>query len=143
MRENSSFNTVEALVVLVAAAVAAYLLLPHFKKVSDKERVVMQSAIIINTAIKDYGTKHSGNFPAIEEIRGGDGKDELIKGSMLIYYPVNPYSKKGERMKRVPVGEKSPGDFSYYRDPELRHEYELRVYGENGRVYKYSKSIMN
>lgn len=145
MKEKSSFNTLEALVIIIAVATALYLIFPQIsnKSISAKELSVKQSAVVLNTAIKDFAVRHRGDFPVQEEVLGGDARDVLIKESILLEYPLNPYSSKNERMKNVPEGFPSPGDFSYLRGSDLTHEYKLFVYGENGKVYKYRKSVLD
>lgn len=145
MKEKSSFNTLEALVLIIAVATALYLIVPQLpnKHSSAKELSVKHAAIVLNTAIKDFAISHRGDFPAQDEVLGGDAKDTLIKESILIEYPLNPYSKNNERMKNVPEGFPSPGNFSYVRGHELSHEFKLYVYGKNGKVYKYRRSVLD
>ncbi|MFA6449698.1 MAG: hypothetical protein WCX65_09530 [bacterium] len=126
-------NLLFAVAVLAGAAVMAR---PLFILSADKRNdyIARQNGIAINAALEAYSEKHQGAFPPAVMI-GGAG-DILLREKIMLRYPENPFSP-GASSRKVPFGDASSGDFSYYRDDKKTYEYKFAVYGKHGTVFSY------
>jgi hypothetical protein len=131
----SKHNFVNMLFALAVIACAAAMARPLFYLSKEKrcEYIARRNAVAINDALTDYSQKHDGVYPPGDRLTGGGG-DALVRGKILLRYPDNPF-KSGTRMKKVPFGTVSPGDFSYSRDDKETYDYRFAVYGKRGIVF--------
>jgi hypothetical protein len=137
MKLFSANNLANIIFALAIAASAFAMARPLFLMSSEKRAgyVANQNAIAVNSALTAYSQKHGGSFPGGGAIAGGVG-DVLTREKILLSYPENPFSR-GTKMKKVPFGKPSPGDFSYTRDSEKEYQYRFVVYGRRGKMFDY------
>ncbi len=120
----------------VMIAIALLMARPVFFLSPEKkvEKAARGNGAAINLALVVYARKHENNYPEERLVTGGAG-DILTKEKIISRYPDNPYAKPGTRMKKVPFGKPSPGDFSYRLNKKGLYGIEVVVYGRHGIVF--------
>lgn len=109
---------------LAAAGLLAWFHATPAPRRADRRAAAAGRALVL--AIDRFAQAHSGVYPPTEDITGGAG-DSLTRSGGFAFYPDNPYHP-GRKMKNVPFGSFSPGDFSYMRNPDKSYAFSLVVY---------------
>jgi hypothetical protein len=128
-------NLVFAGALVVCAAVLAW---PRFMMSGEKrsDYLAVRNAVALNVALIAYAQHHQGVYPEDSLFTGGSEGDILTKDKLILEYPANPFSRKGDPVHKVPFNRHSPGDFSYRRDRQKNYEYDFVVYGSNKTVFE-------